>query len=251
MSNHVLTTPRAEERPAPPPKVRFFRRANDGSVQAPPARVRTVALGGEPRVSLLPAEVNEYHHAKSVRRRLMAGLVVVVVLVGAGIAGAYLLATSAEAALAASRVAEQDLILQQGQFAELEQVKNGIAVAEAGVLVAQAPEIDWKDYLVKLEATLPDGVVIKTVSVESTTPFEDYPQSSIPLEGSRVATLSFAAVSPTLPSIPDWLNGLSTLAGFADAEPESMSLQADGYLVNIVMHINADAFVNATEEAAK
>ena len=81
------------------------------------------------------------------------------------------------------------------------------------------------------------------MDVDSATAFLDYAQSTVPLEGSRVGTLVFTAMSPGLPSIPGWLDGLATLKGFADAVPGSVSYQDDGtYLVNITMHINSDAF---------
>ncbi len=209
-------------------------------------------LGGEPRVSLLPPEVNDIHKLRAVRRRLALGIFGVMVLVGLGILGAFVLAASSQAALVAARVTSQDLVAQEAQFIELRQVKAGIALAQAGQLVGASTEIDWRDYLQKLQATLPAGVTLNTVEVESASPFEDFAQSSVPLEGSRVATLSFAAISPTLPSIPSWLNGLSTLNGFADAVPDSVAIQPDGsYLVNITMHINSDAFSLRYAEATE
>jgi hypothetical protein len=109
--------------------------------------------------------------------------------------------------------------------------------------VGAAPEIDWKDYLGKLQQTLPAGVAIQSVLIVSSSPLVDFPQSTVPLQGSRVANLNFGASSPTLPSIPDWLDGLGTLVGFVDAVPNSVEIQPDGsYLVNITMHINQDAF---------
>lgn len=208
-----------------------------------PRKAAVEALGGEPRVSLLPAEVNDYHRGRTVRRRLGLAILGVLLLVVAGIFGAYALSTAAETSLAASRAQSQALIAQEAEFADLKATQAGIAVVQAGQMVGASTEIDWKDYLLKLQATLPAGVVVNTVTIDSASPFADYPQSSTPLEGSRVATLSFSATSPTLPSIPGWLDGLANLTGFADAVPDSVVIQGDGsYLVNITMHINSDAF---------
>ena len=211
------------------------------------------ALGGEPRVSLLPVEVNDYHRARSVRRRLAAGVLFSVIVVGAGVAGSVLLSMTAQTQLDAVRATSLDLVTQEAQFAELKQAKAGIALVEAGQLVGASTEIDWMNYLRSLESTLPGGVVISAVRLESATPFADYAQSSVPLEGARVATLEFTASSPTLPTIPDWLDGLATLPGFADAVPGSVAIQSDGtYLVNITMHINSEAFTHRfAEEAPK
>ncbi|MBX3099270.1 MAG: hypothetical protein KF761_06775 [Salinibacterium sp.] len=214
------------------------------------ARARTTgksggALGGEPRVSLLPSEVNDFQRLRAARRRLGLGVVFVILIVLAGIAGAYYLATNAHAQLEAARANQATIIAQESEFAELRTAKSGIALIKAGEYVGAATEIDWKSYLENLQATLPSGVAISSVTIDSATPFVDYAQSAVPLEGSRVATLVFTAISPGLPSIPSWLNGLGTLDGFADAVPGSVNVQSDGsYLVNITMHINSDAFAH-------
>jgi len=247
MSSHAAVATRVERDGAP------------GRGTRPSARVaaggpRTGgALGGEPSVSLLPAEVNEFHRARSVRRRLVVGIVMTMILVAAGIGAAFTLSVSAQAQRDAARAASLDLITQEAQFAELKQAKSGIALVTAGQIVGASTEIAWMDYLRKLEDTLPAGVVINAVSLDSATPFADYAQSAVPLEGSRVATIDFTASSPTLPTIPDWLDGLATLPGFADAVPGSLVIQSDGsYLVNITMHINSDAFaLRFAEEASK
>jgi hypothetical protein len=231
MSGHALVMPRSAER------------AERKSARGPSGPKGGGALGGEPRVSLLPAEVNDVAKARSVRRRLGVGVVFVFLVVLVGVGGAYYLSMNAAAELANARSNQAALLAQESQFADLKAAKSGIAVIEAGQYVGASTEIDWKPYLETLQATLPSGVVITSVAIDSASPFIDYAQSSSPLEGSRVATLLFTATSPGLPSIPSWLNGLGTLKGFADAVPGSVNVQADGsYVVNITMHINSDAF---------
>jgi Tfp pilus assembly protein PilN len=236
MSSHALVVPRGEERGETAKRARSAGRAGASGSGGP--------LGGEPRVSLLPSEVNDFHRARQVRRRLLTGLVFLILVVLAAVAGSYLLSMSARVALESARSNQQALLAQEAQFTELRAAKSGIALIEAGQYVGASTEIDWKTYLENLQATLPDGVTITNVTIDSATPFADYTQSTVPLEGSRVATLVFSAVSPGLPTIPSWLDGLATLKGFADAVPGSVTAQDDGssYLVNITMHINSDAF---------
>ena len=237
MSSHAMVTPRRTGR-----EQVAASQPGGGSRAAQGVRASGGALGGEPRVSLLPAEVNDFHRARAVRRRLGVGVFAVLALVAVAVGGAAYLSFAAQAELDAARLASQDLITQQAEYAELRNVQGGIALAQAGQKVGASTEIDWTEYLVNLQATLPDGVTINTVAIDSASPFEDYGQSTVPLQGTRVATLSFAATSPTLPSIPEWLDGLATLVGFTDAVPDSVVLQDGGYLVNITMHINADAY---------
>jgi len=55
--------------------------------------------------------------------------------------------------------------------------------------------------------------------------------------------LSITVGSPTLPSVPAWLEALQGLPGFADAVPGSITQTATGgYTVALTMHINSDAF---------
>lgn len=247
MSSHALVAPRAAERE----EGRATRKATKPFSRSASSK-GPGALGGEPRVSLLPAEVNDFHRARTARRRLGGAVVAVLLLVAVGIAGAYYLQMDAQAKLAAAQATTVDLVAQEAQFAELRTVKTGTALIKAGQMVGASTEIDWKSYLENLQATLPAGVAITDVTLDSASPFVDYAQSTVPLEGSRVATLNFTAVSATIPSVPDFLDGLAKLPGFADAVPGSLVTQEGGYLVTITMHINSDAFTHRfSEEAAK
>lgn len=229
MSGHALVMPRTADRAE--------KRTARG------AQKTGGALGGEPRVSLLPGEVNDFQKARSVRRRLGLGVVFAILIALCGFGGSMYLAADAHARLEAARQAQATIVAQEAQFAELRAAKSGIALIEAGQYVGASTEIDWKSYLESLQSTLPSGVTISSVQIDSATPFVDYVQSTSPLEGSRIATLVFSAKSPGLPSIPTWLDGLATLPGFADAVPGSVSVQDDGtYLVNIIMHIDSEAF---------
>lgn len=231
MSSHAATAER-ESRTAE------VRRAS-----RPSAPARLGALGGEPRVSLLPPEVNDYHRAKAVRRRLVGGIVAVLLAVLLAVAGSIALSFAAQAGLEAARLQSQDLLAQQAEYSDLRDLQSGIRLIEAGQTVGASTEIEWKAYLEDLQATLPPGVTLDTVDIDSASPFVDYTQSSVPLQGARVATLSFAAISPTIPSIPVWLDGLADLTGFVDAVPGSVAIQPDGtYQVNMTMHINQEAY---------
>lgn len=239
MSSHAATIDRD-----PTESPRENRRGNRPAPTGP--------LGGEPRVSLLPPEVNDFHKARALRGRLVAGVIAALLVVVAAVGGSLALATLAQGALAAARQQSADLLAQQAEYSDLRQLQNGITLIQAGQQVGASTEIDWKSYLEDLQDTLPPGVTLDTVTVDSATPFQDYPQSSIPLAGARVATLGFAAVSPTIPSIPVWLDGLKDLTGFVDAVPGSVAIQPDGtYVVNMTMHINQDAYSQRFAEAGK
>ena len=202
-----------------------------------------VSLGGAPRADLLPPEVGAGNRARSIQRGLKLGIVGVIAIVLMATGGAWLLAYVAHDNLTAAQ--DQTSVLLSGQVAhaEVRDVKNNVATSKAAQQVGASTEIDWKVYLLSLQSTLPAGVAVTGVETDSASPINDYTQSTTPLEGGRVGTLAFTATSPTLPSIPTWLNGLESLTGFVDAVANSVNLQSDGtYLVSITMHINADAY---------
>ena len=207
------------------------------------SKVKPASLGGAPRADLLPPEVGQGIRATSMRRSLKLGIVGVLVIVLAATGGAWFLGFVAHNNLLAAQDATVTLLAEQTAHAEVRDVKSNVAISTAAQEVGVSTEIDWKKYLLALQATLPAGVIITSVDTDTASPVTDFAQSTVPLEGGRVGTLAFAATSPTLPSIPTWLNGLRSLTGFVDAVPNSVTLQTDGsYTVSITMHINAKAY---------
>ncbi|CAN5192190.1 hypothetical protein BH11ACT4_BH11ACT4_00160 [soil metagenome] len=229
--------------PAPEPK----RPAKSG-----PLRGNTGAPvgGGSPRVDLMPPEIRTKRAQLQFRRKLRVGLVGVLVLVVVACGATWALGSVAQANLLAAQNQRQQLIAQQSQYSDVTTVKRSIAVAQAGQKVGDSPEIEWQAYLTKLQATLPAGVLLTGVTIDTATPLHGYAPSTIPLEGDRIAMLTFTATSPSLPSIPDWLDGLATLPGFSDATPGDVSLSAGIYTATVTMHINTKAFANRFDKAA-
>jgi hypothetical protein len=206
-------------------------------------RGRALHFGGTPRVDLLPPEVHVGKRAKSLQRGLRLGVLAVVAVVVAATGGAWFLASVSHGSLVSAQQQTVGLLSQQAEFAEVRDVKTNVAVAQAAQQVGASTEIDLKSYLLQLQATLPAGVTILTVDTSSASPVTDFAQSTVPLEGGRIGTLTFTASNPTLPSIPTWLNGIRSMTGLVDAIPNSVDLQEDGtYTASITMHINSNAY---------
>ncbi len=221
------------------------------TVSAPPQaraaanRKVVVPLGAVPRVSLMPPELGQRNKQLGVQRGLRLLMFAVVVLVIAATGGAWYLAFNATLAAQAEQARTADLLLQQQQYAEVQRAIRSVELGEAALRVGGSTEIDWQDYLGRVQASLPEGVTLDSFTVDASTITEQYPQSTIPLQGARIATLQFSAISPNLPEIPDWLNRLQSLPGFVDATPGSVSRGADGrYTASIEMHIDAQAYSN-------
>jgi len=210
------------------------------------------AVGGAPRVDLMPPEIRVKRAQLRTRRKLRLALFGVFLVVVAACGGTWVLATVSQTTLAAAQSQQQQLLAQQLTYSDVTTIKSSIGQIKAAQKVGDSTEIDWDMYLTKLQATLPAGVTFSTVNITTTTPITALGQSTTPLEGARVATLMFTASSPTLPSIPSLLNALKTLPGFVDATPGDVTSAGGnaGFTANVTMHINTQAFDNRFDAAA-
>lgn len=205
----------------------------------------SLIVGGESRVDLLPPEVRFARNAKVIHRRLGFTIFLTVILMIGGTALVRAQAIQARANLSIEEANTSSLLLQQRKYGQVQKVQNEIANIQAAQQVGTSTEINWEQYLTLVQATLPPKVTLDTVNIDSATPFAPYTQATAPLQGSRIATLSFTARSSTLPEVPAWLNALTTLPGYADASPGSVTRSDTGtYSVNITMHINQAAFTH-------
>lgn len=211
-----------------------------------------LVIGGESRVDLLPQEIRIKRKGKIVRRRLGFLVILVAVLVVGASALVRAQAIQAKLDLSIEQGNAQSTLLQQRKYGEVQKIQRVADAVQAAQQVGTSTEINWKNYLISVQATLPPNVTLDSVNIDSATPFASYAQASAPLQGERIATLSFTAISSTLPQVPQWLIALATLPGYADANPGSVTRTETGsYSVNITMHINQAAFTNRFATAGK
>ncbi len=206
---------------------------------------KELIIGGESQLDFLPKEIRNKRRGKVLRRRLGFSIFVIVLLLVGCTALVRAQAVQAQKNLAIEEANTTFLIREQAKYSEVAKAQRAIATIQAAQEVGTSTEINWKEYLTSVQATLPSNVKIQTINIDSATPFAPYTQATAPLQGSRIATLSFTALSPTLPKVPTWLIALTTLPGYSDASPGSVTRTETGtYSVNITMHINEAAFTN-------
>jgi hypothetical protein len=210
------------------------------------AKSQTLEIAGEARADLLPPELRQQRHAVRIRHRLWASTagLVVLMLLGTGIAAFQ--AFQGRLGLAAEQQRTVVLLAQQTKYIKVRVVQDEIGFLQAARQVGTSTEIDWQAYLNKVQATLPANVALTSVTIEAGSPLATFAQAAVPLQGSRIATLSFVATSQTLPEVPAWLDSLTTLPGYTDASPGNVARDAvtGTYTVNITMHISEAAFSN-------
>lgn len=212
-----------------------------------------LVIGGPARANLLPPEVGEAARGRVVRRNAVAIIVVAILVVVAGYAGAMFLAMSAQQSLDAANERTQNLLQEQSKYIEVRQVTTMLDAAAAAQRVGTSTEIDWKAYLDDIQASLPSGTLVTNVRAETATPVTSFGQPSAPLQGARIGELTFTATSVGLPDVKTWLIALAKLPGFVDASPGSIAYSEsdENYQVSITMHINEDALLLRYDEEAK
>ena len=201
-----------------------------------------LVVGGQPRANLLPPEIVVKRRQLKTRRALRVGVFFVFVGTVAACAGVWGLASVSQVALTSAQDEQAALAQEQLTYGEVRDVQSTIETVKAGQQVGSSTEIRLQEYLGKLEASLPKGMTLETVSIDTGTPMVAYSQSDTPLQGERVGAITFTAKSSTLPSTADWLRSLEKLPGFVDANPGSVHLDDGVYTSQVVMHINAGAF---------
>ena len=216
----------------------------------------TLLVGGAPRADLLPLEIRKEHKGRRTRRKLIWSVLGVVLLVFVGTGTSYYFALTSQLQLVAAQKETNDLLIEQQEYRDVRIVQDELATVEAGQRVGAATEVDWKTYIDEIEASLPPNVAIMTVVIDGASPLVDYAQPEAPLQGLRVATLTFGAWTATLPDTDAWLVALSGLPGFTDANPDSIKFDEEKglYETVVTMHIDEDAwserFVPEEEKAA-
>jgi Tfp pilus assembly protein PilN len=204
-----------------------------------------LVLGGVPRVNLLPPEVGQATKARSLRAGLSLLVVAAMVVVGAGYGLASLHASTAQQALDHVNQRTVELLAQQKKYVEVRKVTSDLALTTAARQVGSSTEVNWKSYLELIQASLPGGTTIVTFTATTGSPLMEFVQPTVPLQGERIAELSFSAITESLPDVPAWLNALASLKGFVDASPGSVTLGSDGsYTAAVTMHINEEALAN-------
>lgn len=236
------------------------------SILSKPSNESTTALvptsgarGGQavsssaPRARLMPPEVGHNQRKRAVRRNLRLLVVLVAVVVVMAVGGAFYLSFAAQTSLLA---AQREAAKSQARLAKLGDIKNTeqwITNAEAARRVGGSTDVDWARFFSNLQSHLPNGVSLDAITVESADAIVPVAQSDIPLEKERIATVTFTATSAQLPKIPDWIDGLSSLEGFADATPGSVTFSDsdNAYTAAVVMHLDTDVYSHRYAEEKK
>ena len=210
-AQHDRRHPHPRAGAAPPPVTTAADVAADPDPAAG-ARARSgkapLVVGGQPRANLLPPEIILKRKQLKTRRALRAGVLLVAIGTAAGCVGDLRRRLGRAGAARGSRRSTQAALVARAGPAtsEVRDVQSTIATIKAGQQVGASTEIDWRDYLTAAAGDPAGGRHAADTSRSSRARRWRRSRSRMrPLQGARVAALTFTATSPTLPSIPDWL----------------------------------------------
>lgn len=203
-----------------------------------PSADASLILGGMPRVRLLPREVGEGQKTRTLRRRLLAGLVIVVVLAILSTVAATLVLFTSNAQLASEQSRSTLLAASRVKYADVTKLQSQVDQIVTSQPLADAGEILWAPYLQEIQASLPAGTTI-TAFTASTATATSVTNALTP---THIADVKITADSPQQP-ISDWLDNLAKVKGFVAALPGSVTrVETTGhYTVEVDLLVNSDA----------
>jgi len=200
----------------------------------------SVILGGMPRVRLLPREVGEGQKTRALRRRLLAGLVVIVMIAILATVGASFALFAANAQLANEQSRSALLAASRAKYGDVTKLQSQVDQIVTSQPLADAGEILWAPYVQEIQASLPEGTTITALTAATATATATSVTAS--LTPPHIAEVKITADSPQQP-ISDWLDNLAKVKGFVAAIPGSVTRVQDTghYTVEVDLLVNSDA----------
>lgn len=203
-----------------------------------------LALGGEPRVQLLPPSVRERERRHAARRMMVLLVVLAVVVVGGGVAFGFLRAVQAEAALAAAQQQTLDILAQQAEFAQGAQVASLVKQTEAAQRQVTSTEIDWLALLTEISNYIPAGTTLAEVAFVSPAPWEPTLIPEGQLRAERIALVNLTLTGPDYVAPANFITAVRMMPGSADAVITGTTFQDGQYRTAISLALNADVLAD-------
>lgn len=211
-------------------------------------------LGGVPRADLLPASARDAIKRRPIVRRLILGVIGIVVVVALAVAAATAYAITSQLQLDAERQRTESLLAQQLEFAEARAIDAAVTETTQSRIAATSAEIDWEKLLAEVRATLPPGVLLVSVDGELTAPDSvgaaggdggGAEGEGEPLRQDSISSIRINATSPSVPDVEAWLDDLESVTGFAGIAPPVSVIGSEGasYTVTIEFLLNTEAYL--------
>ncbi|HPG75258.1 MAG TPA: hypothetical protein PLU61_03635 [Rhodoglobus sp.] len=203
-------------------------------------RDAAVAIGGEPRVNLLPPEVAQRKKARSARRGLVALVIVVLLAVAGGYGFVTIRAIGAQAEYAAAQARTAELLAEQMKYSEVTSITGQVQAVKDARSVALSTEVLWNNYYTKIRDVLPTDSTISSFVADGRAPWEPETIPLGPLRMPRVATITFVVTSAAPFPVADFVAKLAKIPGFADATSDVISREGEGYTTQFTLNLGTE-----------
>lgn len=208
-----------------------------------PATGPALVLGGSPGVDLLPREVRDTRKSNRTRRGVIAVAVLAIVATAGGGAAATYASILADVRLASAEQRTEALLARQAEFVEVTTLQRQIEERTAARAVITGTEIDWQSVLADVRATLPAGAIVTSIAVDGASPMQAYAQAGVPLQGPRIATVTFTVESSSILSATAVVDALDAVPGFVDVQVPTSTVADEGIAeTSFVLHLGEGAY---------
>jgi Tfp pilus assembly protein PilN len=191
------------------------------------------------RANLMPDEVLRSRRDVVVRKRVLAGLVVVAILLVGGYGWSWWQTRSANSALAAAQRQGMQLQAQQSQFGPVVKAQEQITSVQTQLHTMMSRDLQWKTMLVALRATEPAGVTLTAVTGTVTPGGTTASVAGLPL---GVGTITLTGNAPDKRTVAAYADRLAGVKGLSS--PLISSVQASTHPVTFIISavLTSDAF---------
>lgn len=211
-------------------------------------------IGARLQINLLPAEIVAARGVKSVKRLLMMAVVGFTLLLVVSIVVAGAMVQTAQNSLTEEQNRTGRLLSEQASYREVTVVLERLDLTKVAYLFSSRTEVPWHNYLGYVSATVPKDVTLSELTVTAASPLAGAPVEADPLLLNGLGSLTFQAISTTLPDATEWSRALSAIPGFADPRVSSFLHENPGsesepeYVTTVTVQVSDSAGTNRAPE---
>jgi Tfp pilus assembly protein PilN len=185
-----------------------------------------MTAASSPRVNLMPPEIAEAARFRQVQALLGAGLLLVVVVVGALYLNAHKGVSTARGELSQAQAQQTSLQAKLAQLATVQQTIDEVQAKQALLATAMGTEVRWSFMLNNLAFRMPSNVWLTKLQVSETATSNTSPTptgattlgatTSASTAAFNIGTVNFEGVAFTHDDVARWLDAMAKVTGYLD-----------------------------------
>lgn len=205
------------------------------------------AAGGAPHADLLPPEVRTRRAVRALRRRLTAGLVLLLLATAGGAGWALLQGEGARNRLTRAENESDRLAAQLASFRDVIRVQDDIDQTRAAIVEGMRNEVLWADLVRAFELALPDYADVERMAIavvfdapvvvdDAATPF---------VSGSSIGSITWDIRVPALEQAGALIQAIDLAPGLFDATYTRIARQEEDGMFLVTGTVRIDETVRS------